>query len=42
MNDNLLIQQVELYKLSIPLKEPFVTSLGTNVSADNVLHQFDG
>ncbi len=37
MNDNLLIQQVELYKLSIPLKEPFVTSLGTDVSADNVL-----
>lgn len=31
------IQKIELYKLSIPLKEPFITSLGTETSADNVL-----
>jgi L-Ala-D/L-Glu epimerase len=33
----LIIQQVELYKLSIPLKEPFITSLGREDSAENVL-----
>ena len=37
MNNQLTIQQVELYKLSIPLKEPFVTSLGVDLSAENVL-----
>jgi L-Ala-D/L-Glu epimerase len=37
MSNKLTIQQVELYKLSIPLKEPFITSLGTDTSADNVL-----
>ena len=37
MNDKLLIQQVQLYKLSIPLKEPFTTSLGTDYAAENVL-----
>jgi L-alanine-DL-glutamate epimerase-like enolase superfamily enzyme len=37
MSNKLTIQQVELYKLSIPLKEPFVTSLGTDLSAENVL-----
>lgn len=37
MNSFLTIRQVELYKLSIPLKEPFTTSLGTEYSADNVL-----
>ena len=37
MSNNLVIQKVELYKLSIPLKEPFITSLGTETSADNVL-----
>lgn len=33
----LTIQQVELYKLSIPLKEPFITSLGRDDNAENVL-----
>ena len=37
MSKNLTIQQVELYKLSISLKEPFTTSLGTEYSAENVL-----
>jgi L-alanine-DL-glutamate epimerase-like enolase superfamily enzyme len=31
------ISQVELYKLSISLKEPFITSLGRNDYAENVL-----
>ena len=34
---SLLIQSVELYKLSIPLKEPFITSLGRDDNAENVL-----
>lgn len=33
----ILITRVELYKLSIPLKEPFITSLGRNDNAENVL-----
>lgn len=37
MSNFLTIRQVELYKLSIPLKEPFTTSLGTEYSADNVV-----
>ena len=37
MNNRLTIQQVELYKLSIPLKEPFITSLGREDVANNVL-----
>ena len=37
MSNQLTIQQVELYKLSIPLIEPFTTSLGTDYSAENVL-----
>lgn len=37
MSNSLTIQQVELYKLSIPLKEPFTTSLGTDLFAKNVL-----
>ena len=37
MSTQLTIQQVELYKLSIPLIEPFTTSLGTDYSAENVL-----
>ncbi len=37
MSKKLTIQQVELYRLSIPLKEPFITSLGTETSAENVL-----
>ncbi|MDZ4807599.1 MAG: dipeptide epimerase [Bacteroidota bacterium] len=37
MSNSLTIRQVELYKLSIPLIEPFTTSLGTDYSAENVL-----
>lgn len=37
MQDQLTIQQVELYKLSIPLIEPFITSLGRDDFAENVL-----
>ncbi len=37
MNNVLTIQQIELYKLSIPLIEPFITSLGRDDNADNVL-----
>ena len=37
MSNQLTIRQIELYKLSIPLIEPFTTSLGTETSADNVL-----
>ncbi len=37
MNEKLTIQNIELYKLSIPLKEPFITSLGTETAAQNVL-----
>src|SRR5436190_13951008 len=37
MQDTVIIQQVELYKLSIPLIEPFVTSLGRDDNAENVL-----
>lgn len=33
----LTIQQIELYKLSIPLIEPFITSLGRDDNAENVL-----
>jgi len=35
--DEMTIKQTELYKLSIPLIEPFVTSLGRNDYAENVL-----
>src|SRR6478672_3651727 len=34
---DLQIQKIELYKLSIPLIEPFITSLGRDDNADNVL-----
>jgi len=37
MNNTLTIRQVELYKLSVPLTEPFSTSLGTEYAAENVL-----
>lgn len=37
MSNKLSIRQVELYKLSIPLIEPFITSLGRDDSAENVL-----
>jgi L-alanine-DL-glutamate epimerase-like enolase superfamily enzyme len=37
MSNVLTIRRVELYKLSIPLIEPFITSLGTDLSAENVL-----
>jgi len=34
---DLQITQIELYKLFIPLKEPFVISLGTIINAENVI-----
>jgi L-alanine-DL-glutamate epimerase-like enolase superfamily enzyme len=37
MQGQVTIQQVELYKLSIPLNEPFVISLGPIYHAENVL-----
>ncbi len=37
MPNTLTIRQVELYKLSIPLIEPFITSLGRDDTAENVL-----
>ncbi len=37
MKEQLIISRVEIFKLSIPLKEPFITSLGTDVVAKNVL-----
>jgi L-alanine-DL-glutamate epimerase-like enolase superfamily enzyme len=37
MSNKLTIRHVELYKLSIPLIEPFITSLGVEVAAENVL-----
>jgi L-alanine-DL-glutamate epimerase-like enolase superfamily enzyme len=37
MSSKLTIREIELYKFSIPLIEPFTTSLGVDVSADNVL-----
>lgn len=33
----ILIEEIALYKLSIPLIEPFITSLGVDETADNVL-----
>ncbi|MET0638241.1 MAG: dipeptide epimerase [Chitinophagaceae bacterium] len=37
MPSQLTIQQIELYKISIPLTEPFVISLGPIYSAENLL-----
>jgi L-Ala-D/L-Glu epimerase len=37
MNQQLSIRQIELYKLSIPLIEPFTTSLGREDAAENVV-----
>ncbi len=37
MADKLTIQQIELFKLSVPLKEPFTTSLGVETKAENVI-----
>jgi len=37
MANSLTIQQTEIYKLSIPLIEPFTTSLGTDVNAENII-----
>lgn len=37
MSQTLTIRQTELYRLSIPLIEPFITSLGKDESAENVL-----
>ncbi len=36
-SSTLTIEKVELYKLSIPLIEPFITSLGQDDNAENVL-----
>ena len=37
MSNKLTIREIELYKFSIPLIEPFTTSLGVDESANNVL-----
>lgn len=37
MQDELKIRQIELYKLFIPLKEPFIISLGPILNAENVV-----
>lgn len=37
MQGHISITQVELYKLMVPLKEPFITSLGREDSAGNIL-----
>ena len=37
MTNRLSIRQIELYKLSIPLIEPFITSLGREDNAENVV-----
>jgi len=37
MSDKLTIRQVEIFKLSVPLIEPFITSLGVEDAAHNVL-----
>jgi L-alanine-DL-glutamate epimerase-like enolase superfamily enzyme len=37
MSKTLTIHQIELFKLSIPLIEPFITSLGRDDNAENVL-----
>lgn len=37
MSATLTIRHTELFKLSVPLKEPFTTSLGTDTAAQNVL-----
>lgn len=37
MYHELIIRQIELYRLSVPLKEPFITSLGRDDNAENVL-----
>jgi len=37
MSEHISIVQTELYKLRIPLKEPFITSLGKEDNAENVV-----
>lgn len=37
MANKLTIREIILYKLSIPLNEPFTTSLGTDYSAENIV-----
>lgn len=37
MTTALTIDRIQLFKLSIPLKEPFITSLGVDESAENVV-----
>lgn len=41
MQQELTIRRIGLYKLSIPLIEPFITSLGTDLAAENVLVKID-
>ena len=41
MRTVLTIEGISLFKLSIPLKEPFITSLGVDESAENVLVKID-
>ncbi|MDP9230350.1 MAG: dipeptide epimerase, partial [Bacteroidota bacterium] len=36
-SSNLLIEQIEIYKLIIPLKEPFVISLGPVDNAESII-----
>jgi len=36
-SNTMTIQQIELYRIFIPLKEPFITSLGRDDNAENVL-----
>ena len=35
--NKITIQQIAIYKLLIPLKEPFITSLGRDENAENIL-----
>lgn len=37
MGEHITISQVEIYKLRIPLKEPFITSLGREDDAENIV-----
>ncbi len=36
MSKEIFIQQIEIYKVSVPLKEPFIISLGKFESAENI------
>ncbi len=37
MQPELTIDRIQIFKLSIPLTEPFITSLGADLSADNIV-----